>query len=855
MTNEEKKILVTACAAMYRDVDWSKEAVEVRIPKGAPANGKRDGKAHSGWCQSLDDIVDCVESVDRFLTAAVYATLNPSNQIALSYGLINWQSSTQATGDSDITRRINLLVDIDPTRPANTSATDDEVAAARTTANSVLGWLTEAGWPSPLVAGLSGNGCHIIYRINLPNDDEAERLVKSVLHAMDYRWSDGKCRVDTSVYNASRISKLYGTWVRKGAHSIQRPHRLSTTLHVDDQAATVNRGMLQLIADRVPPDYRRWWNLRHEQDKTGRCITFDTVLTEADKAYLNSTPKPAKPYTPTTGACMPKEPFSIDRWLAGHGVEVLSRCDDMIYVRCPWSEEHTSGETAREAAIMVQPGGALAYKCFHAHCEMRGWQEFRAHYDPDYSARINGVTTATSQPTDADMAWSSAADPDAFTPKAVHPPTTGETAVNPNANVHVHHGGAKPWQTVTAADIKAAIAGTRLETIVNAIAAVTDPPMPLEMTLGKALALAGVALTQPKPGWKTYQDETDAWGNVTRSLRGTDWLKLKILTAGGQGCHVWSLTIAESATGKDIGGVVNRLAADRGWLVSGGGSAEGLKDSFSDKGSGLIFLGELQPYLDPHRWQYSCTPFLTSSFSQGWFADTMSKRGKSGEAKREARFCFPSLLANVQPAILQHYGDSMLSDSGFLPRFLFSVVPEWAFNCRPVTTEVDIAPAMDAVLSYAAIEGTVEVPNRYLQHALDSFTSGGAAIGPHYRRLVNEYGPRFAVMVADNPLNPEPEAWDRAATLLWWHYGMAEGILAGLQGDVNARRMTGMVDRYLAWMKRTARHGVVSYREFSQRFWRGATAADRKKALEQMANDGMIEIVSSAKGGQEIRVL
>jgi hypothetical protein len=834
---------------MYRDVDWSKEAIEVRIPKGAPATNKGDGRPHSGWCRSVDDIVDCVESVDGSSTTAVYATLNPCTPDALSYGLINWQSSSGATGDKDITRRINLLVDIDPTRPANTSATDDEITAARSTANNVLGWLTEAGWPSPLVAGLSGNGCHIIYRIDLPNDEGAEGLVKSVLHAMDYRWSDEKCRVDTSVSNASRISKLYGTWARKGADSVHRPHRLATTILVDGQAATVSREMLRVIADKVPLNYRRWWNLRHEQAKAGRCITFDTVLTEADKAYLNNTPTPRNPSAPTRGTCMPRQPFAVETWIEGHGVEVLSRCDDMIYVRCPWSDEHTSGETARESAIIVQESGALAYKCFHSHCEMRGWQEYRAHYDPDYGARINGAPTATSQPGGMDVAWSSADDPDAFAPRPVEPSTSP-------ASVHVHSGGSKPWQTITTADIKAAIAGTRVETIVTAIAAVTDPPMPLEMTLGKALAVAGVALTQPKPGWKTYKDETDAWGSVIRSVRGTDWLKLKIMTAGGQGCHVWSLTVAESATGKDIGGVVNRLAADRGWLVSGGGSAEGLKDSFADKGSGLIFLGELQPYLDPHRWQYACTPFLTSSFGQGWFADTMSKRGKSGESKREARFCFPSILANVQPAILQHYGDSMLSDSGFLPRFLFSVVPEWAFNCRPTVGEIDTAPAMDALLSYAALEGTVTVRDRkYLQHVLDSFTTGGAAIGPHYRRLVNEYGPRFAVMVARDPLNPEPEAWDRAAALIWWHYGMAEGILTGLQGDVNARRMTGMVDRYLAWMKREARHDLVSYRAFSQRFWRGATATDRKKALEQMENDGMIEMVNGATGGQEIRVL
>ena len=90
---------------------------------------------------------------------AAYFSLNP---IKLPAGIpVNPASLNPARGaaaTSDIARRIWLLIDLDPPRPAGTNATDSEKEAARVQAEGVREWLGSRGWPEPIFCD-SGNGC------------------------------------------------------------------------------------------------------------------------------------------------------------------------------------------------------------------------------------------------------------------------------------------------------------------------------------------------------------------------------------------------------------------------------------------------------------------------------------------------------------------------------------------------------------------------------------------------------------------------------------------------------------------------------------------------------------------------
>src|SRR5262249_13671317 len=151
--------------------------------------------------------------------------------------LTEWAKHT--TNDADVLRGSRLLVDLDPVRPAGISATDEEHALAIEQAHAVRGWLTERGWPAPIYAD-SGNGAHLIYGLDLPNDPGSHDLVQGCLDALAVVFADERVTVDRQMFNASRISKLYGTLAAKGADTLERPHRIARILDAPERLEVVS---------------------------------------------------------------------------------------------------------------------------------------------------------------------------------------------------------------------------------------------------------------------------------------------------------------------------------------------------------------------------------------------------------------------------------------------------------------------------------------------------------------------------------------------------------------------------------------------------------------------------------------
>ncbi|TWT67482.1 hypothetical protein CA85_23330 [Allorhodopirellula solitaria] len=80
---------------------------------------------------------------------------------------------------------------------------------------------------------MAGNGSALFYRVNLPNNDEATKLVSSVLAVLGDRFNSDEIDVDQNLFNASRVFKIGGTYARKsddlrGIDGVEnRPHRRS----------------------------------------------------------------------------------------------------------------------------------------------------------------------------------------------------------------------------------------------------------------------------------------------------------------------------------------------------------------------------------------------------------------------------------------------------------------------------------------------------------------------------------------------------------------------------------------------------------------------------------------------------
>jgi hypothetical protein len=93
--------------------------------------------------------------------------------------------------------------------------------------------LRAAGWPDPVVPD-SGNGAHLLYGVDLPNDSRTTELVKGILAGVAARCATDDVTVDQTVFNAGRITKVYGTMVCKGDNLPDRPHRRSRLLEIPD---------------------------------------------------------------------------------------------------------------------------------------------------------------------------------------------------------------------------------------------------------------------------------------------------------------------------------------------------------------------------------------------------------------------------------------------------------------------------------------------------------------------------------------------------------------------------------------------------------------------------------------------
>ena len=167
-----------------------------------------DTGTFSGYYNDIDRLAADAEALDSTPQfKGIYFTLNPVNPalLARKVNRISKQGKTDAsTSDQDITRRRWLPVDIDPTRPSGISSSNEEHEEALTKAKKIRGFLSEMGWPVPILAD-SGNGAHLLYRIDLPNDAAATQLVKDCLTTLSQFFTDARTSVDIANHNASRI--------------------------------------------------------------------------------------------------------------------------------------------------------------------------------------------------------------------------------------------------------------------------------------------------------------------------------------------------------------------------------------------------------------------------------------------------------------------------------------------------------------------------------------------------------------------------------------------------------------------------------------------------------------------------
>lgn len=463
----------------------------------------------------------------------------------------------------------------------------------------------------------------------------------------------------------------------------------------------------------------------------------------------------------------------------------------------------------------------------------KGDADCKAHWE---SFKKNEGDNALKLPTLVDMAKAYGYDPAAkghygekHTSEALKPVRNGITAAQAARAVP-----RKPWRYVDESQVLESIAGTNLQPLVEALAAPTIPPLPIALTLPKAISLAGCALS----GEKVVDEEARR-----RLSPGASRARVKIMTAGGQVCNAWTLIVAASAAGKDVGGVVNDLSFSCNYFLGDGGSAEGLADALTENGNGLIQIREMADWLNKSHWQSKAAGFLTGAFSSGMFSVRLS--GRSGEAPRRSDYCFPSITANIQPSTLERFGTSLDITSGFLGRFLFSYAE--AHHGRPTCRDFsDLTEAAEQSLRlYENKCGVIHVGDGYLDELYGEFVTNGAHIEPVWKRHVNEYGPRLALMLSASPEDRHPEisitedGWKRAAILIRWFYAHAEKCLEGVNEDQESKRTEGLIRRMAEYI---AANPGCKLQDISRNRGKNSTSRERQDALAEMQARGLISV-------------
>ena len=365
--DDARSMILQACRALFAPG----QVTELRI-LGLP--GPRGRFPSCGWFNDHETLAKTAANFDaNGKPDGIYCTLNPVNDA--------WMVRTKspnavqdftkdATKKPDILRRHWLPIDIDPCRPTGISATDAEIEAARVIARNTAAWLESMGFP-PGLRAFSGNGIHLLYRIDLPNDPEAEQLVHRCLEAIHQKFSTNECKIDVVNSNPDRIFKLYGTMARKGSSTEDRPHRRSRMFSLAGQYPTfadigiVPREALDALAALAvdAPAPASAGGATKQQKARASKATAAAAIPSADGYALDGQ------YAVDLDAFIAEHGIAVDRQEPYDGTGLR-----YILPHCLFDESHTG----TSAALGRSNVGALWYYCHHNSCLGKRWRDVAA---------------------------------------------------------------------------------------------------------------------------------------------------------------------------------------------------------------------------------------------------------------------------------------------------------------------------------------------------------------------------------------------------------------------------------------------------------------------------------------------
>lgn len=306
-----------------------------------------------------DDYTQLFEGLDKLDYDNCYFVMNEINGDCYkrSQRNIYEKYAKETTKDAEIVNRRWILIDADPVRLSGISSTDDEKENARRVLGRIYNYLRDIGFAYPVCAD-SGNGYHLLYKIGLKNVDPVKDIIKNFLAALSMIFSDESVSIDTSVFNASRITKLYGTVARKGADTPERPHRLSRIIKVPDEIKITDINLIKQVADMLPKSEPKQQRVNYDS----RFNIFD--IHEFMQKYLR-----------------------VEK------VINMPNYTKHLLSECPFDSSHKSPDSM----LTISANGAIGFKCLHHSCSGRTWADVRELYEPKANRQQDYTRTTSSK--------------------------------------------------------------------------------------------------------------------------------------------------------------------------------------------------------------------------------------------------------------------------------------------------------------------------------------------------------------------------------------------------------------------------------------------------------------------------
>lgn len=306
---------------------------------------------YSGYFKSFENLCSQLEPYTNMDDEQIYFVMNriSSDCYARPQCEKFVKSPKATTKDDEILQRKFLLCDFDPVRLPNISSSPEQFELAHKKAQDVYRYLRDKGFGDCVIA-ISGSGWHILIPVNIPCNEETDKIVKDFYTYMGSVFSDNKVEFDEKVYNRSRITKLYSTYAKKGANLPTNPWRQSKIVYIPKVLVPTPIEKIKELADLAPKEEPQ-------------------VLPNRQRTLYNN-----------------NAPFVLPTWLNEHAIEykVEKQGSSTKYVlrHCPWENTHSSIKEY-DCALFVDTNGKITFSCFHSHCKNKTWRDFRLFYEPN----------------------------------------------------------------------------------------------------------------------------------------------------------------------------------------------------------------------------------------------------------------------------------------------------------------------------------------------------------------------------------------------------------------------------------------------------------------------------------------